>query len=106
LPRRPHTHRHARAHTHKHTHTHTPGLYWGRGTAPDIPLSPAHAASVGAWSLAGGEGGGGIEEGLLVDPGEEGGGFPFYNTLRQEGEEGRSARGVRVKVLRGVCGWY
>jgi hypothetical protein len=41
-----------------------------------------------------------------VDPGEEGGGFPFYNTLRQEGEEGRSARGVRVKVLRGVCGWY
>jgi hypothetical protein len=60
--------------------------------------------------MGGGEGGGGegggVEEGLLVDPGEEGGGFPFYNTLRQEGYEARSARGLRVKVLRGVCGWY
>jgi len=49
--------------------------------------------------------GGEAGEGGQVDPGEEGGGFPFYNTLRQEGDEGRSARGVRVKVLRGVCGW-
>jgi len=33
--------------------------------------------------------------------GEEGGGFPFYNTLRQDGEEVVG----RVKVVRGICGW-
>jgi len=36
-------------------------------------------------------------------PAEEGGGFPFYDTLRDEG--GREEAAGRVKVLTGICGW-
>ena len=36
-------------------------------------------------------------------PAEEGGGFPFYDTLREEGARDEGAG--RIKVVRGLCGW-